>query len=184
MEVEMQSFQHFAIIFWLSLLAALFAWQFAGGQPGVELYNTLHAFGGTAATYNATMDSAGNGYFGVKSSATADTIYSWVYTSKNLKGGVSLYIHAQRDTLATASTDTSKLQMGLWRGDSYGSDGWEWKNLAEWGLTNANNDKSIILADSTWFTKNVTSKWKFRVIETAADTNIYYLDQFFLKTVK
>lgn len=175
--------EHFAIIYWLSLLAVLFAYQFAAGQPGVQEFKTIDFFGSTASTYNASMDSTGySGIWGMRSTSSADTIESQVFTSLALRAGQTVYIHARRDSLG-GTPDTCLLEIGLWRGESYNSSaGYEWKKVYEWGLLEG--DAGVSLVDSTWFTKNVASKFKFRIIETQADSNFYFLDFFIQRTAR
>lgn len=152
-------------------------------QPGTNQYNTLFNFGSSISGSGATIDSAGFGYFGLRTSASADTIESQVFTQKQFKGGGALYIHCRRDTLDSVS-GASTLQMGVWRGDSYnGGIGWEWKHLKTWAAA-TEGDAKVVLLDSTWFSKEMTMQWKYRYIESEADSNMYFLDQYHYQTAK
>lgn len=160
----------------LLILSVLLICSTIFAQPQTARFSTRDAFKSTAESYNAAIDTSG-GFYGLWIDSIR-TVYSTHYNAgRSLRGGENALIHARRDTIA--SPDTITLEMGLWRGESYNSGaGYEYKHLATWGL--GGGDKLINLSDSTWWTKQITDQWIYRFQTTgAADTSVYFLDQFF-----
>lgn len=156
-------------------------------QPGTNLYHTRDAFkAGTLDGASVTTDSLG---FKTVVTDTADSIFSQVFTQKDMKGGGSLYLHAKNDTLKATTADR-KLWMLLYRGESFHDTtraslfrGWETKFLMSWSA-GENHDQGVALVDSTWFSKNMTTKWKYLFTEAKADCTMLYLDQFHYQVAK
>lgn len=169
-------------VFFAALMLLLIAILPSYSQVYVEYLDTQNLFPDQTVnvSYKSYVDPDGNTVYmqAFSSDTLTDTLYSRKIYQQDAYADLSFNFGVITDSTATGAPDTiaSIIELGMFRG--FGcpdSTGYEWKHLL---ITAQDTVFKVMLIDSTWWYKEPTTEFRFRIRETSANKNYYFMNFF------